>query len=58
MNIDGDLDSKSMNYQEQQRRQIIMNSLENYDYLLVLASQQNKSVEQIKYELMLKLIRG
>ena len=40
------------------RRQLIMNSMENMDYLLMIASQQNKSVEQVKYELKLKLIYG
>ncbi|CUM64959.1 uncharacterized protein PRCAT00002577001 [Priceomyces carsonii] len=48
----------TLNYQEQVRRQTILNSMENKDYLLVIASQQNKSVEQVKYELMLKLIDG
>lgn len=50
--------SKPINYQEQNRRQLIMNSMENMDYLLMIASQQNKSVEQVKYELKLKLIYG
>lgn len=50
--------SESINYQEQNRRQLIMNSMENMDYLLMIASQQNKSVEQVKYELKLKLIYG
>lgn len=48
--------SEPINYQEQNRRQLIMNSMENMDYLLMIASQQNKSVEQVKYELKLKLI--
>lgn len=47
-----------MSYSEQQRRQIIMNSLENRDYLLIIANQQNKSVQQVKYELMEKLVKG
>ncbi|KAK6459532.1 uncharacterized protein RJT20DRAFT_124767 [Scheffersomyces xylosifermentans] len=50
--------SSSLNYQEQLRRQTIMNSMENKDYLLIIASQQQKSVQQVKYELMLKLIEG
>lgn len=40
--------SEPINYQEQNRRQLIMNSMENMDYLLMIASQQNKSVEQVK----------
>lgn len=48
----------SINYEEQLRRQIILNSIENKDYLLVIASQQQKSVQQVKYELMLKLTEG
>ncbi|ODV79189.1 uncharacterized protein CANTADRAFT_28194, partial [Suhomyces tanzawaensis NRRL Y-17324] len=48
----------SLNYQEQLRRQTILNSLENRDYLLVIASQQQKSVLQVKYELMMKLTEG
>ncbi|KAL6449590.1 hypothetical protein SBY92_004505 [Candida maltosa Xu316] len=50
--------TEPLNYQEQLRRQLIMNSLENKDYLMMIASQQNKSVEQVKYELKLKLIYG
>jgi len=46
----------SLNYQEQLRRQKILNLMENKDYLLVMASQQQKSVQQVKYELMLKLM--
>lgn len=30
----------------------------NKDFLLVIASQQQKSVQQVKYELMLKLMEG
>ncbi|CAH6722676.1 hypothetical protein CLIB1444_10S03862 [[Candida] jaroonii] len=52
------MEDKSMSYSEQQRRQIIMNSLENRDYLLIIANQQNKSVQQVKYELMEKLVKG
>lgn len=48
----------SLNYQEQLRRQKILNLMENNDYLLVMASQQQKSVQQVKYELMLKLTEG
>lgn len=48
----------TVNYEEQLRRQIILNSMENKDYLLVIASQQQKSVQQVKYELMLKLTEG
>lgn len=48
----------SISYEEQLRRQIILNSIENKDYLLVIASQQQKSVQQVKYELMLKLTEG
>lgn len=33
----------------------ILESLDNLDYLLVIASQQNKSVERVRYELLLKL---
>lgn len=47
-----------LNYQEQLRRQKILNLMENKDYLLVIASQQQKSVQQVKYELMLKLMEG
>lgn len=45
-------------YQEQMRRQTILNSMENKDYLLIIASQQQKSVQQVRYELMLRLIEG
>ncbi|KAG7663591.1 uncharacterized protein J8A68_002840 [[Candida] subhashii] len=48
--------SPPMDYQEQLRRQTIINSIENKDYLLVIASQQNKSVQQVIYELKLKLV--
>ena len=48
----------SISYEEQLRRQIILNSIENKDYLLVIASQQQKSVQQVRYELMLKLTEG
>lgn len=47
----------TMSYEEQQRRQVIINSIENRDYLLIIANQQNKSVEQVRYELMKKLIQ-
>ncbi|EGV60227.1 hypothetical protein CANTEDRAFT_111283 [Yamadazyma tenuis ATCC 10573] len=55
--FEDDFNGKTMNFQEQQRRQVIMNTIENHDYLLVVASQQNKTVEQVKYELMMKLMR-
>lgn len=47
--------NSNMNYQEYLRRQTILNSMENMDYLLVIASQQQKSVQQVRYELLLKL---
>lgn len=47
-----------MNYQEQLRRQKIVNLLENKDYLLIIASQQQKLVLQVKYELMQRLVKG
>ena len=43
------------NYHDQVRKQRIMSLLTNQDYLLVMASQQEKSVQQVKYDLMLKL---
>lgn len=54
-NNQGVTDSSLLSYQEQLRRQKILNSIENKDYLLIIASQQNKSVQQVKYELMVKL---
>lgn len=54
-NNQGVSDSSLLSYQEQLRRQKILNSIENKDYLLIIASQQNKSVQQVKYELMVKL---
>ncbi|ODV66916.1 hypothetical protein HYPBUDRAFT_109194 [Hyphopichia burtonii NRRL Y-1933] len=54
-NNQGVCDSSLLSYQEQLRRQKILNSIENKDYLLIIASQQNKSVQQVKYELMVKL---
>lgn len=47
-----------LSHQETIRRQTIINSMENKDYLLVIASQQNKSVQQVRYELMKKLTEG
>lgn len=47
-----------MSYQEQLRRHMIINLMESKDYLLIIASQQQKSVQQVKYELMQRLIRG
>lgn len=52
------MDANSISYQEQLRRQKILNLMENKDFLLVMASQQQKSVQQVKYELMLKLMEG
>ncbi|KND96580.2 hypothetical protein QG37_07018 [Candidozyma auris] len=49
--------SENMSYEEQLRRQKIVNSMENKDYLLIIASQQQKSVEQVKYELMQRLVK-
>ncbi|RLV89712.1 hypothetical protein JA1_005000 [Spathaspora sp. JA1] len=40
--------SSPQDYQEQLRRQTILNSMENKDYLLIMASQQNKSVQQLE----------
>ncbi|KAK6459910.1 hypothetical protein DFJ63DRAFT_337869 [Scheffersomyces coipomensis] len=49
--VDGDDNSNQsstpLNYQEQLRQQTIINSMENKDYLLVIASQQQKSVQQL-----------
>lgn len=50
--------SEPINYQEQNRRQLIYELNGEYGLLLRIASQQNKSVEQVKYELKLKLIYG
>lgn len=47
-----------MSYQEQIRRQKIVNLMESKDYLLIIASQQQKSVLQVKYELMQRLVNG
>lgn len=49
--------SENMSYEEQLRRQKIVNLMENEDYLLIIASQQQKSVEQVKYELMQRLVK-
>ncbi|CAK9436172.1 uncharacterized protein LODBEIA_P07300 [Lodderomyces beijingensis] len=46
------------NEHERRRRQRIMNSMDNLDYLMIIASQEKKSIEQVKYELKLKLIHG
>lgn len=48
----------SLCYQEQLRRQKIINLIESEDYLLVMASQQQKSVQQVKYELLQQLAQG
>lgn len=50
--------NNALSYLEQVRRQTILNSIENIDYLLVIASQQHKSVQQVRYELMQKLVEG
>lgn len=55
---DESLIKNTLTYEEQLRRQMILNSSENMDYLLAIASQQQKSVEQVKYELILKLVRN
>lgn len=44
-----------LSYQEQQRLEMIVNLMENIDYLLVIASQEQKTVQQVRYELMCKL---
>lgn len=49
------MEQRPLNYLEEVRRQKIFNLIENKDYLLVLASQQQKSVQQVKYELLLQL---
>ena len=36
----------------------IMNSLDNLDYLMLIAAQQKKSIAQVKYELKLQLLNG
>lgn len=48
----------NLNYQEQQRRQVILNTLENEDYLLTVANSKGCSVEEVKHELRQKLILG
>lgn len=48
----------TLSYEEQLRRQKIINLMENKDFLLVMASQQQKSVQQVKYELLTKLLQG
>lgn len=47
-----------MNYHEQLRRQKILTLMANLDYLMVIASREQKSVQQVRYELMLKLKEG
>ncbi|QBM89603.1 hypothetical protein METSCH_D06810 [Metschnikowia aff. pulcherrima] len=49
---------RPLGYHEQLRRQKILSLMANLDYLLVIASQQQKSVQQVRYELMLKLKDG
>lgn len=46
---------RPLSYHEQLRRKKITSLMANLDYLLVIASQQQKSVQQVRYELMLKL---
>ncbi|KAI5968644.1 hypothetical protein CANMA_002079 [Candida margitis] len=46
------------NDHERIRRTKIMNSLDNLDYLMLIAAQQKKSIAQVTYELKLKLIHG
>lgn len=50
--------SSTLNYQELLKQRKIQNLIENQDYLLVIASQQQKLVQQVKYELKLKLREG
>lgn len=45
----------SLSYQEKLRRDKILALIASKDYLMVMASQQQKSVEQVKYELYLEL---
>lgn len=54
----GGASMSSLCYQEQLRRQKIINLMENEDFLLVMASQQLKSVQQVKYELLQQLTHG
>lgn len=49
------MSGSSISYQEQLQRDQILALLANMDYLLVIASQEQKSVQQVKYELTLKL---
>lgn len=46
------------NDHERRRRTRIMNSIDNLDYLLIIATREKKTIEQVKYELKLKLIHG
>ncbi|KAI5965475.1 hypothetical protein KGF57_000741 [Candida theae] len=46
------------NDHERIRRTKIMNSLDNLDYMMLIATQQKKSIAQVKYELKLRLING
>lgn len=48
----------SLPYEEQLRRQTILNLIENRDYLLVIALQQGKSVPQVRFELTKRLVEG
>lgn len=49
------MNSSGLSYQEQVKRERILALMANKDFLMVLASQQQKSVQQVKYELSLKL---
>ena len=52
------VNSLPMNDHERIRRTKIMNSLDNLDYLVLIAAQQKKSIAQVTYELKLQLIHG
>ena len=41
---------------EERLRQKILNSLNNRDYLMLMAHQQNKLVAQVRYELIERLV--
>lgn len=49
------MNNLSLSYLEQLRRDKILALIASKDYLMVMASQQQKSVEQVKYELYLEL---
>ncbi|CCG20876.1 hypothetical protein CORT_0A04880 [Candida orthopsilosis Co 90-125] len=59
MNSDvNSINSLPKNDHERIRRTKIMNSLDNLDYLMLIAAQQKKSIAQVTYELKLQLING